>query len=374
MSKDIRKKQADDKPKMTKKKITAISVIAVSALVCVGMVIALLVMGFGSLRPIKSSGEDARVVGRCGEYDVRYEELRYITLLHKASLNNELGEYSSLSAEKKAEYEKELEARVYEDIESIYVVLTVCEEYGIDTDSRDADKYVQGEIEKLVSEELGGKKKDYKAWLERNHLTDAFLRLVYKTDYLENELLDHFVENKIDIEYDNSNKAEFVDYILEESDFIRTIHAFYPKKHDAVNTSNSKQRAEQTAAELALIEDDEERERQMRSAIGSAPFTAGYSTTGNGFYFTRGQMNEEYERESFELSHYGVSGVVESNEGYYVIMRLPMVREHLSLATVPELLRQYQYAVLKEYEDKTAEKIAFAGNELFAELELAEIN
>ena len=41
---------------------------------------------------IKSTDEQARVVGTCGGNDVRYEELRYITLTCKAALADKYGE------------------------------------------------------------------------------------------------------------------------------------------------------------------------------------------------------------------------------------------------------------------------------------------
>ena len=77
----------------TKKKIIAASVVGV---VLVAAVILAVVLAFNWIRPIESSEEEARVVGTVGDFEVRYEELRYITLLHKASLDAEIGKYDEL--------------------------------------------------------------------------------------------------------------------------------------------------------------------------------------------------------------------------------------------------------------------------------------
>ena len=66
---------------LTKKKIIAASVVGI---VLVAAIILALVLAFNWIRPIESTEEEARVVGTVGDFEVRYEELRYITLLHKA--------------------------------------------------------------------------------------------------------------------------------------------------------------------------------------------------------------------------------------------------------------------------------------------------
>ena len=58
-------------------------------------------------------------------------------------------------------------------------------------------------------------------------------------------------------------------------------------------------------------------------------------TTGNGYYFAKGEMESAYEEAAFALDEYGASGVVETSEGYYVIMRMPKdetyIEDHFQL-------------------------------------------
>ena len=358
--------------KWTPKRIIAVSVIGAAVVAFVAFVVIAAVMGLGSIRPIKSTEQEATVVGECGGFEVRYEELRYITLLHKRSLDAKYGSYAELGAQERSEYDAELEALVLEDIKNNYVILSLCEIYGVEIDSKEAKSYVDGEIEAFVEEELDGSRKKYKEWLAENGLSDSFLRLVYKVNYLEGELLNKFIDEKIGIEYDLTTKAEFVEYVLTSGDYVKTIHAYYPKSSDAAATNDMEEKANEALDKLLAQGSDKDRYSLMKTTIGKAPFVPGYSVTGTDYYFTRGQMGEQYEKIAFALDIYEVGELLETEDGYYVIMRVPLVEDEIRM-TVDTLLSQYQYAVLKRTEDEQREKIAFDGNEYFDGLALSEI-
>lgn len=365
--------QAENKKKKwTKKRIIAASIIGAATLAAVIFAVLVLVMRLEPVRPIKSSEEEARVVGKVGEYEVRYEELRYITLLHKQSLDAEMGAYESLDAAGREVYETTLNARVLEDLKNNYVILTLCNRYGINADSGEADRYVQDEIEAFVGESFESSMPEYEKWLAKNNLTDGFLRLLYRVNYLEAALLDHFKTNGIDMVYGEENIAEFVQYMLSGGEWVRTVHAYYPKESEIITAAEAKTQAEATAARLASIQTDESRWNEMRSAIGKAPFVSSISVTGHGFVFTYGQMGEEYETISFALREYESSEVYETEDGYYVIMRLPLEEDYLK-ENAADFLGQYQYAVLKRHEDACREQLEFSGNDYFLTLSLAEI-
>ena len=359
----------------TKKRKIAAAIIGASVLAVLIFAIIILVMQIGTVRPIKSTDEEAKVVGTVAGFDVRYEELRYITLTCREQLNAEFGiEYDRLDVEGRARYEAALVSMVENKIKSNYVILSLCQKYGIAIDSKSADNYVSEQLQALVDEELGGSVKNYRDWLAENHLTDSFVRLMYKVDYLEAQLLDKFIEDKIGIEYDNKNKAQFVDYVMSGGDYVKTIHAFYPHEHpNSANTAyNAYSRAVAALDKLQAIENGEERFEQMRTEIGKAPFVQGFSVTGSDYYFTYGQMSEKYESEAFALDIYGVGDLIRTDDGYYVIMRVPMVEDEVKMRA-NELLSQYQYAVLKRAEDEKRAEMSFDGNEYFDGLSLIDI-
>ena len=67
-------------------KIKLISVIALFLTV-------ILALSSCSASAIKSTDEEAHVVGTCGDHEVRFEELRYLTLHYKADLMAKYGEF-----------------------------------------------------------------------------------------------------------------------------------------------------------------------------------------------------------------------------------------------------------------------------------------
>lgn len=362
------------KTRWTKKKKIAATILitaAASFVIFIGIMIALNV---NAVRPIKSTEEEARVVGEIAGYEVRYEELRYVTLLHRASLDSKYGKYSTLDDATKKIYEEELRERVLRDIENNYVILSLCKDYKIDADSKKVKDHVQNTIESIVEDDHGGSMDNYKAWLKKNNQTDAFLRLTVKTVHLESLLYDHFVKNKIGIEFNEDNADKFTKYVMdnEGESWIRTIHLFYPKQSDYYDVSKSLSSAQDALEKLRGEADGEERLSLMMSLIGGAPFVNGYSTIENGFYFTVGAMGEDYENAAFALDAYGVSEIVDAEEGYYVIMRVPMEENHVKRQT-NELLTQYRYASLKRKMDEKREKISFKGNDYFNGLNLIDI-
>ena len=109
-----------------KKKIIAASIIIAGFLALIAFAVMIFIFDIGPVREIKSSEEEAKVVGSVSGFEVKYEELRYITLLYRAELDSDMGKYETLSDERKAEYEKALEEKVLEEIKSNYVVLSLC--------------------------------------------------------------------------------------------------------------------------------------------------------------------------------------------------------------------------------------------------------
>ena len=365
-------KSGKSEKKWTKRKIIAALILGLAVLSFVIVTVIAIIFQLGPVRPIKSSDEDTRIVGSIGDFDVKYEELRYFSSVRRLELDGELGEYAALDGNEKSEYEDKLEMLVTEDLLDVYTILALCEKLETDSDSNEAEDFVQSKVEELIEGKFEGDKKAYKKWLAESTLTDSVLRKLYRISYLENELINHLEKTENGIEYGAENINEFIDYVVNSGDFIRTIHAFYPKKSELIDTADSFEKAKAAAEQIATAKDGDERLSLMTSVIGKAPFVDGFSTTGNGFYFTHGQMGEIYESASFALKEYGVSDVVETEDGYYVIMRLPVDEDQVT-ANRTTLLANYKYGVLKSYLDEMRAELSFVPNEYYVEIKLAEL-
>ena len=367
-SKKIEKKKFE----WTKQKKIAATVIGVAFASAIVFGILVVAMRLGGVRPIRRTEQEAVVVGECAGYEVRYDELRFITITCRSPLEAKYGKYDTLGEAEKSAFEAELEAKVLDTIENNYAVFALANEYEINTNSHDIEKKVQEKIELFVEQNYEGDFDLYKNALSEMGLSDAFFRLVQKVDCIEELLLEKLESEKIGVEYGVENITEFTDYVMTSGDYVRTIHVFYPKALQHIDTSDSKQRAEDAAEMLKAIVGGEARYSAMRSAIGEAPFVPGISMTSDGIYFTYGQMGDAYESAAFALDIYGVSDVVETADGYYVIMRLEPELETVR-RKAGELLSQYQYAVIKKAIDGQKQKIEFAPNEAFDALSLVEI-
>ena len=127
---------------------TARTLAAVMALV----LLVLSLVGCGSkIKPVESTEQEMRVVGKCDEYDIYYEELRFVTQTYKNTLEQKYGKGIWDDAQTAEKYRAELESLVLENLKANYAILTGCKNLFIDINSQEIDQYVQEQIEDLVS-------------------------------------------------------------------------------------------------------------------------------------------------------------------------------------------------------------------------------
>ena len=372
MAKD--RKNEKKKFTWTKKKIIALSLLAAGLVSLIVFGVCVVAFDIGPVVPIKSSEEDSRIVGKVGKYEVKYQEIKYLAIATSYELDEKYGEYKTLPADRKALYDEELRATVCEKVKDNYVVLAMCEQYGIDPYSNKVDKLVNEDIKSLV-DEIGGKKK-YKKWLADNSITDEVVRFAYRVDHLESILVTE-LERAGKFEYVVPT-PEFLDFVMDSETFIKVIHAYYPKDMDFYKGFEDPIKSPKLRAEDALVRldaagnDDDDRLSAMKTVIGTAPFVQGYSVTGFDYYITPGQMHEDYDEAAFALELYEYSEIIELEEGYYILMRVPKEPDEISIIA-DDLVINYKYATLYALEDEIGAEMDFVGNELFESLKLAEI-
>lgn len=374
--------------KRKKKKIILVTCVTVAAVIAATL-IGLLIWQVARVKPIKRTDEQARVVGKVGDYDVYYDEFSYLVSIHRADLEYKYGvvdwDGNSDFANKCKEYVME---DVLEDIEKNYIVLTLCEQNGIDTDSREINREVNAQIKKVIKESFGGKKAAYKEWLADNNLSDAYYRLVWKVNLLEEDLLYKLAEDGSYIEYSTRNMPDFVEYAKENDDFMCTTHVYYPKWYkeykrddngDVVSylanvSEKTSSLAQETAKALSEYSGDRIRYAAMNSYIGSCAYYVEDITMANtdAVYFTYGLMGDEYESAVAALGEYDASGVVETEDGYFVIMRLPKDESYID-KHAEDLLNKYQVAKLLLLENKLSDELDFECSDI-AELISAELD
>ncbi len=367
--------------KRKKKKIVLVTCIAVAAIIAATL-IGVLIGQLVRVRPIKRTDEQAKVVGKVGDYEVYYDEFSYLVSIHKADIEYKYGtvnwEGNSDFANKCKEFVMQ---GVLEDVEKNYIVLALCEENGIDTDSKEINREVNSQIKTIIKEDFDGKRSAYKAWLSENNLSDAYYRLVWKVSILEEKLLSKLIEDGDYVEYSVRNIPDFLEYAKESDEFTCTTHVYYPKwykdykrdesgkvvsylKNVAEKTSSQ---ANETADALGNITDNAQRYAAINEYIGSCAYYVEDITMANAdaVYFTRGLMGDEYESAAAALGEYETSGVVETEDGYFVIMRLPKDEDYID-TYAEELLNKYQIAKLLLLENQLADELEFECSDILS--------
>lgn len=267
---------------------------------------------------VKADRVATRVVATAGGVDIYYDELYYLAMNRIRERREELGEGALESAGER----EALAAFVRENLMSkTHALISVGYDYGIDLTKGDIADEVQSEMDDILKNTFGDDRKAYIRSLNGDYLTDRYVRqYIGAEEFLATEIILAMLEKgEIDDLEETANR------VIRSDDMIRTVQVFLDKS-DAANT---RELAESIRAEIAAAESDDARYDAMRRAI-AGKYNDDFADVGNGYYFLRGEMDAAYEKAAFKLANYEVSGVVETGNGYYIIMRLPKSEEYIT--------------------------------------------
>ena len=315
----------------------------------------------------RADRENQRVIGESGGFDVLYEELRFVTLLVKDAMAGEYGADIWKNADTAEQSRAELEERVMDKLRANYMVLATCAAYGISTDSKEADNYVDRQIDQLITQECGGKTGKYKDYLKEHNLTDHYQRFALRVSYLESVLY-YTLEAGKHFAYTAENIDEFVEFVLESPDYARTIHVFL-RNDEGESPEQNLAEAKKITQALRAVSGTEQRQDVMNGYIGSALNDDLSMVSKDGYYFTRGEMDEIYEQNTFALQVGEVSDPFLCGNGYYVIMRLAPEAGY-AMQNSSTLLKYYQSAQMGLLEESRAEACRVVLNEYGQSIDL----
>lgn len=266
---------------------------------------------------VKADRIATKVVANAGNVEICYDELYYLAM-------NRIRERKAAAGENVLDNEAEREALaafVRENLlNKTHALISVGYDYGIDVTKGDIADEVQSEMDDILKDTFSDDRKAYINSLNEDYLTDRYVRqYIGVENYLATEILLAMLKKG---EIDNSE--ETAERVIHSDEMIRTVQVYLDKSDSA----NTKELAESIRAEIAAGEDADARYTAMRRAI-AGKYNDDFSDMGNGYYFLRGEMDTAYEAAAFALAEYEVSGVVETDAGYYIIMRLPKDEEYI---------------------------------------------
>jgi len=288
-------------------------------------------------------GEDDRTVAMINDkYNVSYDLYKYFYLNYAASYGEE-----DFEGENAAKTEAELRESCFAALRNVYAVVVLSSEYGINLTDTLVEDTARISVEETIKE-FGGKAAYAKA-LAENYMTDSVFRFMMKVDACEDQLYSTITDGLGEID----NSDETVMAAIKGDEFIRIVHVLISNSNGFSDEKN-KETAEKV---LKLARSGED----FDSLI--ANYSNDYSMTRDGYYFTYGYMLPEIEEASFKLKEGEISGIIESENGYHIIKRLPKDDEYM-VKNYTTLKAQYESCKFYSLIDKQAESVSVKGNDL----------
>lgn len=301
------------------------------------------------IEPIKGTEQELKVVGTVGGIDVLYEELRYLTLSHKYDMRQMYGK--DMWKNPTEEHIDELNELVYSSICTNYALLLLCDDYSVEIDEKQAEEYAQYMVESQVK--VLGSFDKYKQSLKDYYLTDNYVRFCYGIDFKSDALIKKLIEKKLILS--DSSEDEFIEYTKNTENYARVIQVYTTSEADAQTMYNMLKSG-----------------KKMSDIIGSKYNEDYGDATGDGYYFSRGEKEKDYEDIVFDLSIGQVSQVFKSGTRYYIVQRLSAEEEYVE-EHLDTLMQYYQYGRLNALVREKMETLTFEPNEYGKSIVLTEI-
>ena len=352
----------------TKSKKDTKRLIIVLAVILAAVMILATVLVASNWKEYQQLAANRKVVATCNGYDIPYEELRFITMFYKDSLEGKYGKGIWDNPETAEKYRAELEELVHDNLNQNYMVLSTCRYLGIKTEGQEVDEYVKGQIKELKA--AFSSTKEYKKWLEEHWMSENYMKFSIGVSFLESAIYYTLLDNGM-YTYSQKNIAEYIEYVTTGPDYIRTIH-IYIENADGEDPAANLAQAQAIAEELQAITDEDERKMKFNEYIGSTVNDDFLSVSGDGYYFIRGEMDEDYEDASFALEIGDVSDAVVCSGGNFIIMRLTP-EENYVIKNCQTMLNNYHSVAMGIYMETFREDCKVVFNEYGQSLDLVAI-
>lgn len=314
---------SDEARKKRNKKIVAVFGLLVVA-IAGAIAIRYAVNQYNAQKYLESYGQTALSVGK---HTVTYDVYRYFYLNYRDEL-----EYKYTDGDGNvdtAALDREVRERVAEAVCGLYGTVSLADDYGITPSDGDvkasADTYV--DAVRSYYKESGG---NYESDLAANYMTEQVFAFLMSVDAMEDKLFSTLVSDGGKIEDNDAKVLE----ILRGEDFVRA-KLLFVENDDGEDIENNRKIAEEA---LAAYKDGSD----FDTLIGR--YSEDYTMPRDGYYFTHMEMVDVIENAAFSMADNEISGVLECEEGFYILLRLPKEEAYIA-ENFADLKSQYQSAV-----------------------------
>lgn len=279
---------------------------AAAAIICVTIAVTAFLTGCSS--GVGAYDINTRTVMTIGGKDVSYDLYKHFFYLGTQQLGGDDVDWSNPENQKNLKREVELVLR------RMYALKTLCDKYDIKL-SKDDRNQLDAMIEAYIEEQEG--ESGYRLWLSENRISgnvfrDQLARIYFYDVYLR-ELLFTGIDNLIKMD-DETVMADI------DENFYRYTQ-IYISLDEGDDYTEKRKEIDAALTELKAGKEFSEVAREYSDWLVDVNL---------GVYCAKGQKLIEIEDAALELENGEYSDVVESSEGYHIIMRLPMEEDYIS--------------------------------------------
>ncbi len=340
-------KTFEENRKLFIKKIIAAAILVLLVIIAV----VLIIMGINrqkELQYLESYGMTAVTVG---ENKVTYDIYRSLYLNYRDELKYSFTTDGVL-AEK--ELDSEIRTRVLNDLRYMYSIISLAGEHGLSLTSKDVLTVAQTYIAEMKAycEES---EISFEATLEKGYMTEQAFEFFQRVMALEDVLYTTLVSEGV-IESEDEKILE----ILRSDELIR-IKSVFVENDKGENVETNRAIAYKVIEKFNGGED-------FNTLIGQ------YSEEipGGEAYIFRGERESVFENAAFALENGEISDVVESENGFYIILRIKKDEEYI-MKNFNDLKSLYQSIAFDRALKSRANSLAATESEYVRSLEFEEI-
>ena len=317
-----------------------------------------------------ANAKNKKVIGTSGEYEIPYEQLRFITMTYKMDLDDKYGDGNDENGSiwddpTTAEmYRAELEELVWNTVKENYALLAACASYRVGRDAfegKEVKKAVDASMTEVLAEYAS--KREYKADLKERYATDNLFRFYFALD--EMKYLLHAAMQKDGAFF--SDEATFEAWLTDGNSayvqhFLLTHESDEEKEENRIILENARQK---------LISG----EWTLTDCINKANDDL---TNVSPYYLVRDVHKDELVDTAVALKAGEVSEIVEIEGALYVFMRMAEtatedangnIQSTLSLQ-LTSLLSDYQWAIVGDAVEAAKETVQIELNEYGKSIDL----
>ena len=266
-----------------------------------------------------ASSENERAVGSVGEYEILYDELRFVTLSYKEILdatygdgiadNGTIWDDPTLSER----YLPELKTKVMTMLEQNYRVLLACAAYGIGKDVLES-KEIQSEVDRQFESAVKSypTKKDFLDEMESNGMSERLYRFYLAREQMKYKLRDAVLaDENADIIRDQQSFHTW----LTNGNCVYVQHVFLRNDPDD-DVEFNRRRAEEISVML------QNKEKHINELVGNGFFNEDLTNVAP-YYLIPYLFDESLVVAGLRLYDVGdASDVIETEEGFWVLQRI----------------------------------------------------